>query len=518
MKSLASSLGEKSAAQSDAAPDSFFLSRWLFLRLLGVVYLAAFLSLWVQIKGLIGAQGILPVRDYLPALRKALGFHAYYLAPTLCWLDPSDALLTRLCVGGVVLAGLLIAGIAPAVILFLLWIFYLSLTVTGQIFLGYQWDGLLLETGFLAIFFAPVQLWPRLSRERPPPVVVLWLLRWLLFRLMFLSGAVKLISGDATWRSLAALTYHYETQPLPTWTSWYMHQLPALFQCLSVLFTFLVELILPALIFGTRRCRQVAFAGIVSLQLLIAATGNYGFFNLLTIALCLPLLDDRALAAPFRLVIAGFARIQIRMPEVLRIQLPPVGSSRRRGRWVALGFGGFIVLFSFLSILARFGLITHKSGRLFSALQAVHSFHSINAYGLFAIMTTSRPEIIVEGSNDGTTWLPYEFKWKPGDVQRVPAFTGLHMPRLDWQMWFAALDDYEANPWFSRFLARLLEGSPDVLSLLETNPFPEKPRFVRAVLYDYHFTSDVKRNQTGAYWQRRLLGAYSPVLSLRQIH
>jgi len=491
-------LRNRAASGAVREPPNFFLSRRLFLRLLGIVYLAAFLSLWVQIDGLIGSHGVLPVEQYLEAVRESTGREGLYLAPTLCWLDSSDQFLHRLCAGGLVLSALLIVGVAPAPVLFLLWAFYLSLTVAGQEFLGFQWDTLLIETGFLAIFLAPPQLWPRLAREAPPSRLVLWLFRWLLFRLVFGSGVVKLLSGDATWRHLTSLRYHYETQPLPTWTSWYVHQLPGWLQGLSVLLTFAAELVVPLGIFGPRRWRLVAAGGIVGLQLLIAATGNYGFFNLLTVALCVPLLDDSCFPARWR----------ARLVPATGAAAPP----RRRGwpSWLLVPLAVAVLVLSVMPYLYQRGMVAHGPRWVVRAYGAAASFHTVNTYGLFAVMTTRRHEIIVEGSNDGRSWLPYEFRRKPGDVTRRPTFTGLHMPRLDWQMWFAALGDYRRNPWFFHFLGRLLEGSPEVLALLERNPFPDgPPRYIRAVLYDYHFSSPGGRG----WWRRRLLGLYCPIVS-----
>ncbi len=480
---------------------SYFLSRWLFLRLLGVVYLAAFLSLRGQVKGLVGRRGILPAADYLEEIRQLTGRERYLLVPTLCWLDASDRRLDRLCVGGVLLSCLLIAGVAPAPVLLLLWADYLSLSVACQRFLGYQWDALLLETGLHAALVAPIRLWPRLGHEPPPPRVALWLLRWLLFRVMFTSGLVKLLSGDPTWRKGTALQYHYETQPLPTWTSWYLHQLPARFHRLSTWFTFAVEQGLPPLMFGPRRCRQVAFAGTVLLQLIIAATGNFGFFNLLTVALCVPLLDDQCFPQKWQPSVAA--------------SVPARSSLRRWLGWLTLPVAAVPVMLSFLELLAACGRRVRCTRPLARVREVLLPFRSLNTYGLFAVMTTRRPEIIVEGSNDGRTWLPYEFRWKPGDVRRRPAFTGLHMPRLDWQMWFAALGSFWENGWFLQFLVRLLEGSPEVLGLLRHNPFPgAPPRYVRAILYDYRFTDRAARKETGAWWRREALGLYCPILAV----
>jgi hypothetical protein len=490
------------ASNADASASTFIIARWMFLRLLGIVYLAAFLSLWVQIEGLVGSHGILPVRDCLAAVEQRFpSCQRFYLFPTLCWIDASDPWLRGQCLAGAALSGLLIVGIAPVPVLLLLWLLYLSLTTAGQVFLGYQWDTLLLETGLLAIFFAPLQLWPRLAGAAPPSLIAVWLFRWLLFRLMFMSGAAKLLSGDPTWRNLTALKYHYETQPLPTWTSWSVHQLPGWFQALSVLFTFAAELLVPLGIFGPRPCRQVACAGIVGLQLLIAATGNYGFFNLLTIALCIPLLDDAFFPAGWR----------------SRFGLTSAKETAPRGRawsnWLLSPLAAVIVFFTLLPFLDKTG-VTARSPAFFKQVRdAVDSLQSINTYGLFSVMTTRRPEIIIEGSNDGKTWRAYEFCWKPGNVLRRPRFSLLHLPRLDWQMWFAALGEYDGAPWFYHFMTRLLEGSPQALDLLEHNPFPEAPpRYLRAVLYDYHFTDRATRRETGAWWRARPLGLYAPVL------
>ena len=491
----------------------FYLARWLFLRLLGVVYLSAFLSFGSQVQGLVGSQGILPAARYLEEVKSVIGPERYYLLPTLCWIDCSDVFLNRLCLAGAALAILLIAGAAPVPVLFLLWACYLSLSVAGQSFMRYQWDALLLETGLLAIFFAPGGLWPRLSQERPPSRVVRWLLWFLLLRLVFMSGLVKLATGDPTWRHLTALQYHYETQPLPPWTSWYMHQLPAWFQKLSVMVTFVLELLVPLLIFLPRRRRHVGFVGLVGLQLLIAATGNYGFFNLLTVALCMLLLDDAV------------------FPARVRAWLPKAGGSASGSlimgaRWA---FAVGIALLTVAPFLKKLQLLEHSPRWLSDSVivrnlqrglsraeQVATSFSAVNSYGLFAVMTTRRHEIVIEGSDDGKSWLAYEFKWKPGDVRRRPEFVPLHMPRLDWQMWFAALGDYRQNPWLGGLVHGLLKGSPEVLALLEHNPFPDHPpHFLRAVVYDYHFTTPAERSGTGAWWKRERLGLYYPVVSLK---
>jgi hypothetical protein len=464
----------------------------LFLRLLGLSYLVAFASLTTQLDGLIGSQGILPARELLDWVRSETGPERYWLLPTLAWLGPSDGFLLFLAWGGAALALLLILDIAPALVLLLLWGFYLSLVSVGQVFLGYQWDGLLLEAGFLSIFLAPLSLRLRCGFE-PPPVAV-WLLRFLLFRLMFSSGIVKLRSGDETWRNLTALRFHYETQPIPTWTAWWAHQLPGWIQTLSCAAMFGIELLAPLLIFAPRRLRLFAFFPLAGLQLLIAGTGNYAFFNLLTLALCVLLLDDAAL--PWQ-----------------------QAATRRGGRaWpkpILFPVAFLIALLASMELFLTLGVDIPWPRPARALYHAAAPFRTINPYGLFAVMTTERPEIVIEGSDDGVTWKPYAFRWKPGDPQRAPSFVAPHQPRLDWQMWFAALGRCEGNPWLVRFLVRLREGSPPVLRLVETNPFPARPPArLRAVLFDYRFTDWDTRRRTGAWWRRQAKGLYCSDLGL----
>lgn len=486
-----------------------YLTRWLFLRLLGLIYLCAFVSLGTQVDGLIGSHGISPASHFMDAVRNWAVEHntvdAHWQVPTLCWFSTSDSFLHFLCWGGVILSILVIFGLATAPALALLWFFYLSLSVICDVFLGYQWDALLLETGLLAVFFAPWQLLPGFKREAPPSRTMLWLLRWLLFRLMFASGVVKLATHDPTWRGLTALTFHYETQPLPTWIGWYAHQLPVWFQKFSCGVMFAIELGAPFLIFAPRRLRFVAAGAITFLMLVIAATGNYCFFNLLAIALCVLLLDDAALQRFFP---TRWREISVNP----RAWCWP--------RWIITPFAMVVVLVTTMTLSSAFReqvAWPNPMVKLYGVLSPLRSF---NGYGLFASMTTARPEIVIEGSADGQTWLPYEFKYKPGDPMRPPAFVAPHQPRLDWQMWFEALrvthPGAQPSPWFLNFCVRLLQGEPKVLTLLKTNPFPDAPpHYIRAVAYDYHFTDFPTRRQTGAWWRRNVLGEYCPAISLR---
>ena len=473
-------------------PQTFGLAGWIFLRLLGLIYLIAFLSFGMQAGGLIGSHGILPAADFLRVVREYLGTARLWSAPTLLWLNTSDAMILTIWVAGVIFSVLLAAGINWRLVRVILFLLYLSLVTTGQGFMTYQWDALLLEAGFLTIFLGSSRL-------------IVKLFRWLLFRLVFLSGAVKLLSHDPSWHNFTALPVHYETQPLPTPVAWYLYQFPPTFQRMSVGFVFFVELLIPFLILAPRRLRVLAAFAITLLQILIAITGNYAFFNLLTVALCLFLLDD--------------AFFQHCMPGRLVSQIPHPLSERSPRPLVRRACFTFYLLVLFVS---GFELVGMFSGVHVAAadkvIGAVAPFEIVNTYGLFAVMTTTRAEIVVEGSNDGATWLEYEFKYKPGERDHPPPWVAPYQPRLDWQMWFAALADYRSDPWVLQFMARILEGSPEVLKLMHHNPFPKaSPRYLRAMLYQYHFTTPPERKRTGNWWSRELKGEYVPTVSLGKL-
>jgi predicted DCC family thiol-disulfide oxidoreductase YuxK len=462
-------------------PTYEIVVRWFF-RSLALIYLIAFLSLQVQIAALAGTSGILPAERFLAAIRNHLGYAAWLRLPTVFLFGSNSTTLRLACIAGAMASLLIGVGFARRVALVVAFVLYLSLVHAGQTFLSFQWDYLLLESGFLAIFLRPV-----LSR--------VWLFRWLLFRLMLLSGTAKLLSHDPNWRNLTALKYHYQTQPLPTPFAWYFHQLPVAFQKFSCGFMFFTELAVPFLFFAPRRVRFFAAGITVTLEAIIFITGNYTFFNLLTIALCLLLFDDAALRAA---VPSHTPRIPA--PKMQRV--------------VSAGLLVFILSASGAELLEVFS--GSAPSPVAEALSAIAPFGVVNRYGLFSVMTTSRPEIIVEGSNDGQTWLEYGFKYKPGDLKRAPVWVQPHQPRLDWQMWFAALDNYQTQPWFVNFVVRLLEGSPDVLALLARNPFPSSPpRYIRARMYEYRFTTFAERRANGNWWSRELRGEYLSPVSLR---
>jgi predicted DCC family thiol-disulfide oxidoreductase YuxK len=478
----------------DVRPPTYFWTRKWFLRSLGAIYLIAFISLWVQVIGLVGAEGILPVNQFLSAAYSQIGLHALSMFPTLCWFNTSDLFLYFLCGGGVVLSVLLIFEIAPVACLIGLFVFYLSLTIAGQTFLSFQWDILLLEAGFLSIFLAP---W---TGNAPVSKAAVFLLKLLLFKLLVMSGMVKLTSGDDCWWNLTALDYHYWSQPLPTIFAWWADKHPQWLKHFSVAFCLVVEIIVPLFIWAPRRPRLAAFALIVFLQLAIALTGNYCFFNLLTIALCLLLIDDAALNRKNATVIDCRYNFRGRLSiygavATIIVTLPVNG-------WL---------------IFTAFKPKAQWSRPLTLVYEHIEPFRIANGYGLFRVMTKDRREIILEGSADGINWVPYEFKWKPGDVKRAPSWCAPHQPRLDWQMWFAALGTYDQNRWFVRLTICLLQGNGDVAKLLKSNPFPNTPpRYIRAISYRYRFTTLAEHRQTGAWWKRTELGQYLPTISLQQ--
>jgi predicted DCC family thiol-disulfide oxidoreductase YuxK len=492
----------------DVRPPTYFWARRWFLRMLGLIYLIAFVSLWVQVDGLIGSDGISPIKQFLPAVQERVGGRAYWLLPTLCWFNSSNAFLHFLCAGGVVLSLLLIAGFVPVVSLIALFVFYLSLTIAGQTFLTFQWDILLLETGFLAIFLAPWQIWPKRGREPPVSRAGLFLLKLLLFKLMLMSGVVKLTSGDDSWgwvdhsihwSALTALDYHYWSQPLPTVFGWWADKSPEWFKHFSVAFCLAVEIIALFFIWAPRRPRLIAAGLIVFLQIAIAVTGNYCFFNLLTIALCLLLIDDAAIGRKYVTAIVPRYIHRLSTSGAIAVIL------------VTLPINAWLIFSAFKP--------EASSPRPLAFIhEHIAPFRIVNGYGLFRVMTKDRGEIVIEGSADGIDWLPYEFKWKPGNVKRAPGWCAPHQPRLDWQMWFAALGAPQQNPWFGRLVVRLLQGSRDVSRLLAHNPFPDQPpRYIRASFYRYRFTTVEEHRQSGAWWKRHELGEYLPTVSLDQL-
>jgi predicted DCC family thiol-disulfide oxidoreductase YuxK len=462
--------------------ERYTLVSWMFLRVFGAIYVAAFASLGVQILGLIGHDGILPAGEYFEAAHRALGNSAYGLLPSLFWVNSSDTALVAGTVVGIVLGLLVVLDRWTRPALIGLFALYLSYVYAGQEFMSFQWDALLLEAGFLAIFLT--------GGSR----IVVWLYRWLVFRYLFMAGVVKLLSGDPTWHDFTALEYHFWSQPLPTPLAWYAAQLPSWLLIAGTAATLAIELGSVFLIFLPRRIRAAAAGCVLLFQLLIALTGNYNFFNLLTMLLCVFLFDDAALRRviprQFESLAQGRAPRPVRSATVIATMLAvivvPVGSNRI---WQTLT----------RTNLPMLGALT----------RAVSPWYIVNPYGLFAVMTTTRPEIVIEGSADGKEWREYVLRYKPGPLSRPALWNIPHQPRLDWQMWFAALGSARENRWIVVLMWRLLEGSPPVLALLESNPFADSPpKYVRAQLYEYRFANRQTYNLTGQWWVRRPEGLY----------
>ena len=489
----------------DLPPPEHRLTRRLFLALFGLVHLAAFVSLWTQVEGLVGSNGILPARELVEWAHEQLGDGGFWGMPTLCWWGASDTLLHGLCAAGVALSIAVVVGVAPRWALLLLWADYLSLVNVGDVFLSYQWDVLLLEATLPAALWAPAALRPRWGAGPPHSWIARWLLIWLLFRVMFLSGAVKLVSGDPTWSNLTALEYHYWSQPLPHALSHYVHHAPVWFHRAGVVGMFAMELGLPWLLFGPRRLRYVGAAGIVGLMVMIMATGNYGFFEPLVLVLCVTALDDAALR---RLLPRRWRREPAAAEPPSPYQVHPLRPA------LLASFALVSLTLTGAAGLSRLRLGGHLPGPLGALRAWAAPLRSFNAYGLFAVMTTERPEIAVEGSLDGLEWKPYRFRYKPGDPGRRPRWAGVHMPRLDWQMWFAALRGWRGARWYPAFVRRLLESSPEVLGLLAEDPFDgSPPLYVRSTVAPYTFSSPVER-RGGVWWSRQRGSSYCPTYQL----
>src|SRR2546425_3403936 len=462
--------------------------RALFLRLLGVIFLAAFLSLLVQVRLLFGHEGLLPAAAYLDAVR-AQGILA---VPTLFWLDASDRALVELGIAGAILSFGLILNVAPRWCLLALWAVYLSFANVGQDFLSFQWDNLLLEAAFFTLFVTPGGLRPK--RAPAPHPIGVFLMLWLVLRMNLESGAAKFLTGDPTWRSLSAMETYYETAPLPTWMGWYAHQLPVWAQRLSAAFTLLVELVVTPLIWGPRRVRLAVFAAMAAMQVIIGLTANYGFFNYLSLALALFILDDRDLG-----------RVAARLGRPLRPAPTRVPSRTRTALLAAVA--AILVPLSVIPFLPFFGVRA-----LTPAQRRLDAVRSLNAYHLFAHMTLVRKEVVIEGSADGEAWEPYEFRFKPGDPSRPPSFAAPHQPRVDFQLWFLLLGGAPRALYFNRHLERLLTAPAIVAPLFARDPFPETPpKVLRVAFYRYRFTDVATRRATGAWWDRELLGYSRPL-------
>jgi lipase maturation factor 1 len=457
-----------------------------FPRLLGLIYLFAFGAFLFQIRGLIGKNGILPIGHFLERMAAFVPTKKFYYIPSLFWLNSSNAALMGLTAAGTLMALALVCGpggLWPALLLFLLYFTYLSIVSTGQDFLGFGWEGFLLEVTLYAFLISLTSI--------PNPVV--WVAaNFLLFRFHFNAGAVKLQSHDRNWRNLTAIAYHYQSQPLPNTIAWYVHKLPLWFHKLSVLIMFTIELLVAWGLFLTDEIRLWVFAAFFGLQFMIWVTGNFSFLNHLTLVLCTLLLSDRVLT-PWTGAVAV-------SPTPLLLDL----------------ILGAVAVFLLALQLMRFINQLHPSRRLAKLLGWTSYFHLVNPYGIFAIMTTERIEIVVEGSDDGMVWKEYTYRFKPSEVTRRPRRISPYQPRIDWQAWFLPFGPYESRGWYQKFLVHLLLGTPDVLTLIRHNPFPDKPpKYVRSLAYLYEFSSFEEKRKYGWWWRRTLVEQFGPTLSLK---
>lgn len=482
--------------------DNYQLVSGLFIKLLALIYFVAFLSLHVQITGLVGDNGILPFSELLEYLYLNHGVMAFLYKPTLLWFGSNDFTLQLLTLSGCLFSLLLFIGIKPAWSLIILFVLYLSLLHAGQTFLMFQWDTLLLEAGFLAIFLTA-----------GPSHLLLFMFHWLLFRLRFMSGVSKLSSGDPSWSNLTTLNYYFETQPLPHVGAWYFHQLPEWMLQGGVLLVLFSELIVPFFIFLPRRFRLFAAFITIVMQLLIIASSNHNWINLLTIVLCLFLLDDDILRKflPQRLC----AYVSLRDDHNINDNKNSISNTGKNNGNQIKKRNFVLSVFAVLILVSNTVAFTNmvSSVNIYEPLKRSTAFIRVWGIGhifhIFPTMQTERHELQVEGSNDGLVWKTYKFKYKPEELDEKPAFIIPHQPRLDWMIWFVPPRSDEMMYWFGRFLSQLELGSPQVIALLAHNPFPDKPpRYLRVQVFQYWFTSQEEREESGLWWRREYLGSF----------
>jgi Lipase maturation factor len=482
-----------------SGPHSYWLTRFLILRLLGLVYLVAFLSLANQVLPLIGRDGLLPAGLYLHQVERYLGsrWSGFCELPSLFWINVSDPLLVAMSWLGVVLSLPVLFGFANAILLALLWALYLSFVHIGQDWYSYGWEIQLLETGFLAVFLCPL-LDGRPFPRRPPPALVIWLFRWLIFRIMLGAGLIKL-RGDPCWRDLTCLYYHYETQPIPNPLSRVLHFMPHWFQKVGALWNHVNELVAPWFVFGPRLARHVAGVLLVSFQVILILSGNLSFLNWLTIIPALACFDDSLLG---RVLPRGLVERAVRASERAQVSHPQQAL-----------VGALVLLVAGLSIFPVANLVSSRQ----EMNTSFNRLHLVNTYGAFGSVGRERDEIIFEGTAEPvitqrTQWREYQFKCKPGDPFRRPCVISPYQYRLDWQIWFAAMSSPDRYPWTLHLVWKLLHNHPGTLGLLADNPFPASPpRYIRAELYRYKFAPF--NDPSGAWWERTRLGTWLPPLS-----
>jgi len=493
-------------------------ARWLFLRALAIWYFSAFYSLLFQIKGLIGPNGILPAGDYLQAVSGAMHGLRFWYAPTLFWFGSSDRALMTVCWTGAIASLALFLNIWPRASLVVCFVCFLSFVSSSQDFSSYQSDGMILEGGFLSLFFAPPGFFPGLGRANPTSRASLYLLRWEWFRIYFESGFVKLASGDLSWRNLTAMDDYYQNGPLPTWLGWYAQHLPHRFHASTVILTFAVELVVVWMVFLPRRFRILCFCIVTPFELGIIFTANYTFLNYLVLSLGFLLLDDRFC----EWVLPTRARSLIdNKPVATLAETPQPASWRQTLRPLRMVFSaiclGWVFYVTTALLVLNFVPAEWLDARPVAVLEKpitpLDPFRIANRYGLFAVMTHARYEIEFQGSQNGVEWTPYPFRYKPQELNRAPGIYAPYQPRFEWNLWFASLGTWRQYRFVLWTEERLILNEPDVLQLFASDPFTSAPpKQIRAVIYRYYFTDMQTKRDKGLWWRRELLGNYAPVL------
>jgi hypothetical protein len=500
---------------SQSAPRDRLLPRWIFLRALGLIYFSAFFSLAFQIRGLIGPSGILPANVFLQALKENYGRTSYWYAPTLLWFSSGSHALMALCWIGMLAALLLVLNLWPRGTLAICFVCFLSFVSAAQDFSAYQSDGMLLEAGFICLFFAPRGFRPKLGAAHPPSRASLFLLVWECFRIYFESGVAKILGHDPQWRNFTALDEYYQNGPLPTWIGWHMEHFPRWFHAATTFGTLALELALVWLMFLPRQFRLAVFCIITPWQLGIILSANYTFLNYLVLALGFLLLDDGFLARilPHRW----------KEPFLNSSQATPIAEAAESANLLAklrkhfsilkLAASAVFLTWIFYVTFAEMIWMFKPLPLPTTPVVVLEPFRIANRYGLFAVMTRGRYEIEFQGSNDGQTWTPYLFRFKPQDPAKPPGIYAPYQPRFDWNLWFASLSNWREEPIVIHTEQNLLRGDADVLALFASNPFPgTPPKQIRAVLWQYWFTTPGEKRATGLWWRRQLLGLYAPTL------
>ncbi len=475
------------------------VARWAFLRALGGIYFSAFFALLFQAKGLIGTRGIQPAAVVLQEMHGA-GWVRFWEVPTVLWLSSSDRMLMGICWVGLAAAMFVIANTWPRGMLAVCFVCFVSFVSVAQDFSGYQSDGMLLEAGFLALFVAPGGWLPGWGARSRGVWAAYLLLLWEWFRIYFQSGVVKLASGDPTWRNLTAMYEYYQNGPLPTWVGWYLQHLPHWFHIASAALTLVMELGLVWLALFGRRARVVCFWVVTVWQAVVIATANYAFLNYLVLVLAVLLLDDEAL----------LRFVPRRWRGGLAAEEGVTG-----GSWIRVGVVGVVLTWvGYATAVPVVKILWVDAPLPLGPVAMLEPFRIANSYGLFAVMTPHRLEIEFQGSNDGVTWVAYPFRYKPQDVRERPRIYAPYQPRFDWNLWFASLGEWQQNLMVPRTEELLLEGDEDVLGLFRGNPFPDKPpKYVRAVLWQYWFSTPEEKRKRGDWWRQELLGEYAPELT-----